>query len=68
MPEVVQHAATGWLVAHDTPEAWAAGLAAAASRETAARFGAAARVRVAEHFTIEAMCQGYGAVYGELTA
>lgn len=68
IPEVVQHEVTGWLVERDTPQAWAEGLrAAAASRATAARLGTTARAHVAERFTIEAMCRGYGAVYGELS-
>jgi glycosyltransferase involved in cell wall biosynthesis len=65
--EVVDDGRTGWLVPPGDVEALAArmrDLAAAADRGRA--LGEAARARVVERFSVQAMCAGYARVYAEL--
>ncbi|RMF83212.1 MAG: glycosyltransferase, partial [Nitrospirae bacterium] len=63
-PELVAEGETGLLVPPGDPEALGAALASlAADGERRRRFGAAARVRAVERFSLEAMVARYAACY-----
>ncbi|MBX3223814.1 MAG: glycosyltransferase [Labilithrix sp.] len=69
IPEIVRDGATGWLAAERTPEALAHAMrsAIAAGPAERRRRGSAARERVVETFSLDAMRAGYEAVYARLT-
>jgi sugar transferase (PEP-CTERM/EpsH1 system associated) len=67
--EVVEHERSGWLIDTRDAEALASHLATLASTETLrAQYGAAARKRVIERFSLERMLEGYSNLYRELAA
>jgi L-malate glycosyltransferase len=69
IPEIVQHAETGWLVQERSVSALARAMSEAASdRDRARAFGQAGRAFVDARCRIETMCRGYRAVYEELAA
>lgn len=64
MPDVVEHQRTGWLVAPGEPQALARALAElAGSPALRARLGEAARTRIVECFSLQAMARGTLALY-----
>ncbi|MBX3260618.1 MAG: glycosyltransferase family 4 protein [Labilithrix sp.] len=68
IPEIVRDGATGWLAAERSPEALARAMrsAIAAGAAERRRRGGAARARVVETFSLDAMRAGYEAVYARL--
>jgi glycosyltransferase involved in cell wall biosynthesis len=67
VPEIVLDGETGLLCpADDVPALKATMRTAAAARATLATLGEAARRRVVERFSVEAMAAGYAAVYAKL--
>ncbi len=67
VPEIVEDGVTGWLVREGDVDALAdrmRGLVAAPDRGRA--LGAAARTRVVQRFSVQAMASGYARIYGEL--
>lgn len=68
LPEVVEHARTGWVAARADPEALAAALreAVAAGREGLAAMGAAARTMAEERFSWEAIGHRTAALYEDV--
>jgi glycosyltransferase involved in cell wall biosynthesis len=65
--EVVDDGRTGWLVPAGDVGALAARMRDLASAADRGRpLGDAARARVVDRFSVQAMCAGYGGVYGEL--
>ncbi|HLH77059.1 MAG TPA: glycosyltransferase family 4 protein, partial [Candidatus Binataceae bacterium] len=67
MPEIVEHERSGWLVAPGAPAALADALAAlAGSPHLRARMGEAARMRIVERFSLQAMARGTMALYEEV--
>jgi glycosyltransferase involved in cell wall biosynthesis len=67
IPEVVVDGLSGWLFREGSAEALAAVLnKVAGDREALTRRGLEARKRVERHFTVEAMCEKYGAIYSQL--
>lgn len=67
VPELVKDETTGWLAAENTSEALAArmrdALVSLGSPERRRDLGRAARARVVGHYSMQAMCEGYRAVY-----
>ena len=64
IPEIVLHEETGLLVEHDRPEPLARALASLLARpEDRGAMGEAARMRIAEHFSLDAMVEGNLRVY-----
>ena len=67
--EVVEHERSGWLIIPRDTDALASHLALIASHENLrAQFGAAARRRVVERFSLERMLEDYSNLYRELAA
>jgi sugar transferase (PEP-CTERM/EpsH1 system associated) len=67
--EVLEHERSGWLITPRDADASASYLALIASQESLrAQFGAAARKRVVERFSLERMLNDYGNLYRELAA
>jgi glycosyltransferase involved in cell wall biosynthesis len=67
VPEIVQDGRTGLLCPAGDVAALAATMRrAVAARDQLATLGAAARARVRERFSVEAMCAGYAATYAAL--
>jgi glycosyltransferase involved in cell wall biosynthesis len=65
--EVLEHERSGWLLTPRDADALASHLALIASQESLrAQFGAAARKRVVELFSLERMLKDYGNLYREL--
>jgi sugar transferase (PEP-CTERM/EpsH1 system associated) len=65
--EVVEHGRFGWLFEPGDAEALASSLALFASHEKLRwRYGAAARQRIVEHFSLECMLESYRRLYLEL--
>jgi glycosyltransferase involved in cell wall biosynthesis len=68
IPEIVKHGETGWLARDRSAEALGRAMTEAAeSRERARAFGEAGRAFVVSECRIERMCEGYRAVYEELS-
>ncbi|MBX3218350.1 MAG: glycosyltransferase [Labilithrix sp.] len=69
IPEIVRDGSTGWLARARTAEALAAAMrtAIAAGAAERGRRGRAARARVVETFSLDAMRAGYEAIYARLT-
>jgi glycosyltransferase involved in cell wall biosynthesis len=69
VPEVVDHGVTGWLADSSSAEALAAAMReAVARRDRLDAMGEAARTRVLDAFSIDAMCRSYGEVYAKVCA
>lgn len=68
VPEIVRHGETGWLAASASSDELARAMRAAidAPPEERRRRGAAARARVLQTFSVEAMRDGYEAIYARL--
>ena len=67
VPEFVVPGRTGWLAREPTSNALAASMREAIEDPSArVELGRAARLRVIESYSMEAMCEGYGAVYARL--
>ena len=68
VPEIVKDGETGWLAAGATAEALGRAMQSAVARpDERARRGDAARLRVVETFSVDAMCEGYARIYRSLT-
>ena len=68
IPEIVQHGETGALVAEATPRAFANAITSArADRERLRRLGVNGRRFVEDQCSVTRMCEGYAAVYREMT-
>jgi glycosyltransferase involved in cell wall biosynthesis len=69
VPELVEHGVTGLLVEPRSPEALAVGVSELlANPELANRMGAAGRVAVRKHFSVERMVEGVATVYEQVAA
>jgi glycosyltransferase involved in cell wall biosynthesis len=67
VPEIVEDGRTGMLCASGDVSALAGAMRqAVASRDRLAAMGAAARIRVCERFSVDAMCAGYAQAYASL--
>jgi L-malate glycosyltransferase len=69
VPEIVRDGETGWLAGDGSPAALARAMQAAIDApDERHRRGTAARMRVEQVFSVDAMREGYEAIYARLTA